>query len=191
MCTCAVCTEGGRFRGLLGHPLAPVCALGCCHGCPVPTSPLPRAGCSFHSPSVVLGAGGRPVVGLGRGPSRCASRTEAMAHALCCPAASLECRLKEHMAPESQKKVGTGHAPPPWCCPCLCLSLCKGSCCLQDTAHFWGCHCLQTPPQPCPKLLDPVLGCPDQPRTGHFCVGRAVSRWSEAAIAPERGTAAP
>ncbi|NWV92275.1 PCSK9 convertase, partial [Machaerirhynchus nigripectus] len=62
-------------------------------------------GCSFHSPSVVLGAGGRPVVGLGRGPSRCASRTEVMAHALCCPAASLECRLKEHTAPESQEKV--------------------------------------------------------------------------------------
>ncbi|NXY00853.1 PCSK9 convertase, partial [Pteruthius melanotis] len=62
-------------------------------------------GCSFHSPSVVLGASGRPVVGLGRGPSRCASRTEVMAHASCCPAASLECRLKEHMAPESQEKV--------------------------------------------------------------------------------------
>ncbi|NWX55291.1 PCSK9 convertase, partial [Promerops cafer] len=62
-------------------------------------------GCSFHSPSVVLGAGGRPVVGLGRGPSRCASRTEVMAHALCCPAASLECRLKEHTAPEPQEKV--------------------------------------------------------------------------------------
>ncbi|NXH24960.1 PCSK9 convertase, partial [Myiagra hebetior] len=63
------------------------------------------AGCSFHSPSEVQGAGGRPVVGLGRGPSRCASRTEAMALALCCPAASLECRLKEHTAPESQEKV--------------------------------------------------------------------------------------
>ncbi|NXI76936.1 PCSK9 convertase, partial [Rhipidura dahli] len=62
-------------------------------------------GCSFHSPSMVLGAGGRPVVGLGSGPSRCASRTEAMSHALCCPAASLECRLKEHVAPESQEKV--------------------------------------------------------------------------------------
>ncbi|NWW04467.1 PCSK9 convertase, partial [Oreocharis arfaki] len=62
-------------------------------------------GCSFHSPSVVLGAAGRPVVGLGRGPSRCASRAEEMAHALCCPAASLECRLKEHMALESQEKV--------------------------------------------------------------------------------------
>ncbi|NXB41270.1 PCSK9 convertase, partial [Eulacestoma nigropectus] len=62
-------------------------------------------GCSFHSPSVVLGAGGRPVVGLRREPSRCASRTEAMAHALCCPTASLECRLKEHTAPESQEKV--------------------------------------------------------------------------------------
>ncbi|NWH34115.1 PCSK9 convertase, partial [Chloropsis hardwickii] len=62
-------------------------------------------GCSFHSPSVVLGAGGRPVVGLGRGPSRCASRTEAMAHALCCPRASLECQLKEHTALEPEEKV--------------------------------------------------------------------------------------
>ncbi|XP_031361351.2 proprotein convertase subtilisin/kexin type 9 [Lonchura striata] len=62
-------------------------------------------GCSFHSPSVVLGAGGRPVVGLGRGPSRCASRREAMAHALCCPTASLECRLKEHMALGHEEKV--------------------------------------------------------------------------------------
>ncbi|NXS85169.1 PCSK9 convertase, partial [Erpornis zantholeuca] len=62
-------------------------------------------GCSFHSPSVVLGASGRPVVGLGREPSRCASRTEVMAHALCCHAASLECQLKEHMALESQEKV--------------------------------------------------------------------------------------
>ncbi|NXI22261.1 PCSK9 convertase, partial [Sterrhoptilus dennistouni] len=62
-------------------------------------------GCSFHSPSVVLGAGGRPEVGLGRGPSRCASRTEVMAHALCCPTASLECRLKEHMALEPEEKV--------------------------------------------------------------------------------------
>ncbi|NXQ04441.1 PCSK9 convertase, partial [Vidua macroura] len=62
-------------------------------------------GCSFHSPSAVLGAGGRPVVGLGRGPSRCASRSEAVAHALCCPTASLECRLKEHMALEHEEKV--------------------------------------------------------------------------------------
>ncbi|NXN77763.1 PCSK9 convertase, partial [Bombycilla garrulus] len=61
-------------------------------------------GCSFHSPSV-LGAGGRPVVGPGRGPSRCASRTEAMAHALCCSAASLECRLEEHMAPGHEEQV--------------------------------------------------------------------------------------
>ncbi|NXB86994.1 PCSK9 convertase, partial [Vidua chalybeata] len=62
-------------------------------------------GCSFHSPSAVLGAGGRPVVGLGRGPSRCASRSEAVAHALCCPTASLECRLKEHMGLEHEEKV--------------------------------------------------------------------------------------
>uniref|UniRef100_A0A8C3U307 Proprotein convertase subtilisin/kexin type 9 n=1 Tax=Catharus ustulatus TaxID=91951 RepID=A0A8C3U307_CATUS len=62
-------------------------------------------GCSFHSPSVVLGAGGRPVVGLRRGPSRCASRTGVMAHALCCPTTSLECRLKEHTALEPEEKV--------------------------------------------------------------------------------------
>ncbi|NWT68310.1 PCSK9 convertase, partial [Prunella himalayana] len=62
-------------------------------------------GCSFHSPSVVLGAGGRPVEALGRGPSRCASRTGAVAHALCCPSASLECRLKEHRALEHEDKV--------------------------------------------------------------------------------------
>ncbi|NXR63298.1 PCSK9 convertase, partial [Rhadina sibilatrix] len=62
-------------------------------------------GCSFHSPSAVLGAGGRPVVGPGRGPSRCASRTGAVAHASCCPAASLECRLREHTAPEPRQKV--------------------------------------------------------------------------------------
>ncbi|NWR17962.1 PCSK9 convertase, partial [Emberiza fucata] len=62
-------------------------------------------GCSFHSPSVVLGAGARPMEGLGRGPSRCASRTEGVAHALCCPRASLECRLKEHTALEHEDKV--------------------------------------------------------------------------------------
>ncbi|NWY76877.1 PCSK9 convertase, partial [Erithacus rubecula] len=62
-------------------------------------------GCSFHSPSVVLGAGGRPVVGQGRGPSRCASRAGVMAHALCCPTASLECQLKEHTALEPKEKV--------------------------------------------------------------------------------------
>ncbi|XP_030914409.1 proprotein convertase subtilisin/kexin type 9 [Geospiza fortis] len=63
------------------------------------------AGCSFQAPSVVLGAGGRPVEALGRGPSRCASRTEAVAHALCCPRASLECRLKEHTGLEHEDKV--------------------------------------------------------------------------------------
>ncbi|NXO39375.1 PCSK9 convertase, partial [Locustella ochotensis] len=62
-------------------------------------------GCSFHSPSVVPGAGGRPVVGPGRGPRRCASRTGAMAHALCCPAASLQCRLKERTALGPEEKV--------------------------------------------------------------------------------------
>ncbi|NXI15272.1 PCSK9 convertase, partial [Irena cyanogastra] len=62
-------------------------------------------GCSFHAPSVLLGAGGRPGLGLGRGPSRCASRAEAMAHALCCPSARLECRLKEHTALEHEQEV--------------------------------------------------------------------------------------
>ncbi|XP_036244241.1 proprotein convertase subtilisin/kexin type 9 [Molothrus ater] len=62
-------------------------------------------GCSFHSPSVVLGAGGRPEEGLGRGPSRCASRTEVVAHALCCPSASLECQLQERTALEHEDKV--------------------------------------------------------------------------------------
>ncbi|NXM80271.1 PCSK9 convertase, partial [Oenanthe oenanthe] len=62
-------------------------------------------GCSFHSPSVALGAGGRPVVGQGRGPSRCASRTGVMAHALCCPSASLECQLREHTALQPEEKV--------------------------------------------------------------------------------------
>ncbi|KAF1658267.1 Proprotein convertase subtilisin/kexin type 9, partial [Aptenodytes patagonicus] len=62
-------------------------------------------GCSFHSPAVVLGDGGRPVAGLGSGPSHCASRMEVMAHALCCPAAGLECRVKEHTSLGSAGKV--------------------------------------------------------------------------------------
>ncbi|NWW80713.1 PCSK9 convertase, partial [Climacteris rufus] len=62
-------------------------------------------GCSFHSPAVALGEGGRPEAGPGRGPSRCARRTEVTAHALCCPAASLECRLKEHSESEEQVTV--------------------------------------------------------------------------------------
>uniref|UniRef100_A0A8D0FKN6 Proprotein convertase subtilisin/kexin type 9 n=1 Tax=Strix occidentalis caurina TaxID=311401 RepID=A0A8D0FKN6_STROC len=53
-------------------------------------------GCSFHSPAAALGDGGRAVTGPGSGPSRCAGRTEAMAHAMCCPATGLECRVKEH-----------------------------------------------------------------------------------------------
>ncbi|NXV48974.1 PCSK9 convertase, partial [Uria aalge] len=62
-------------------------------------------GCSFHSPATALGDGGRPVAGPGSGPSRCAGRTEVMAHALCCPAAGLECRVKEHTSPGSAEKV--------------------------------------------------------------------------------------
>ncbi|NWU47130.1 PCSK9 convertase, partial [Dromas ardeola] len=62
-------------------------------------------GCSFHSPAVALGDAGRPVAGPGSGPSHCAGRTEVMAHALCCPAASLECRVKERASPGSAEKV--------------------------------------------------------------------------------------
>ncbi|KAK4820446.1 hypothetical protein QYF61_026631 [Mycteria americana] len=62
-------------------------------------------GCSFHSPTAALGDSGRPVVGPGSGPSHCAVRTEVMAHALCCPAAGLECRVKEHMSLGSAEKV--------------------------------------------------------------------------------------
>ncbi|NWY59766.1 PCSK9 convertase, partial [Chionis minor] len=62
-------------------------------------------GCSFHSPAVVLGDGGRPIPGPGSGASHCAGRTEVTAHALCCPAASLECRLKEHTSLGSAEKV--------------------------------------------------------------------------------------
>ncbi|NXT75433.1 PCSK9 convertase, partial [Zapornia atra] len=62
-------------------------------------------GCSFHSPTAVLGDGGRPVAALGSRPSHCAGRTELMAHALCCPAASLECRVKERRSPGSAEKV--------------------------------------------------------------------------------------
>ncbi|XP_059678000.1 proprotein convertase subtilisin/kexin type 9 [Gavia stellata] len=62
-------------------------------------------GCSFHSPATALGDGGRPVPGPGSGPSRCTGRTEVMVHALCCPATSLECRVKEHASPGSAEKV--------------------------------------------------------------------------------------
>ncbi|NXU53025.1 PCSK9 convertase, partial [Turnix velox] len=62
-------------------------------------------GCSFHSPSVALGDSGRPVTGLGSWPSHCAGRMEVTAHALCCPAAGLECRVKENTPSGSVEKV--------------------------------------------------------------------------------------
>ncbi|NWQ85611.1 PCSK9 convertase, partial [Burhinus bistriatus] len=62
-------------------------------------------GCSFHSPAAVLGDGGRLITGPGSGPSHCASRTEVTAHALCCPAAGLQCRVKEHTSLGSAEKV--------------------------------------------------------------------------------------
>ncbi|NWT55063.1 PCSK9 convertase, partial [Erythrocercus mccallii] len=102
------CMARSAFRGQGVYAIARCCTWPRA-GCQIKAECSPGhhvlTGCSLHSPSVVLGAGGRPEVGLGRGPSRCASRTEAMAHALCCPTASLECRLKEHTAPEPQEKV--------------------------------------------------------------------------------------
>uniref|UniRef100_A0A8B9TN25 Proprotein convertase subtilisin/kexin type 9 n=1 Tax=Anas platyrhynchos TaxID=8839 RepID=A0A8B9TN25_ANAPL len=61
-------------------------------------------GCSFHSPSATLGDGGRPMPGTGTGPGHCAGGTGVMAHASCCPAATLECRVKEH-APQGSVTV--------------------------------------------------------------------------------------
>ncbi|NXX16617.1 PCSK9 convertase, partial [Podargus strigoides] len=62
-------------------------------------------GCSFHSPAAALGDSDRPILGPGSRPSRCASRTEVMAHASCCRATSLECHVKEHVSPGSAEKV--------------------------------------------------------------------------------------
>ncbi|XP_014794416.1 PREDICTED: proprotein convertase subtilisin/kexin type 9 [Calidris pugnax] len=62
-------------------------------------------GCSFRSPAAALGDSGRPVVGPESWPSHCAGGTEVVAHALCCPAASLECRVKEHTSTGSAEKV--------------------------------------------------------------------------------------
>ncbi|NXY89066.1 PCSK9 convertase, partial [Alcedo cyanopectus] len=62
-------------------------------------------GCSFHSPAAVLSDGSRPLLGPGSGPSHCAGGTEVTAHALCCPAAGLQCRVKEHLAPGDVEKV--------------------------------------------------------------------------------------
>ncbi|NXI52785.1 PCSK9 convertase, partial [Chloroceryle aenea] len=62
-------------------------------------------GCSFHSPARVLSDDSRPLLGLGSGSSHCAGRMEVTAHALCCPAAGLECRVKEHVSPGGAEKV--------------------------------------------------------------------------------------
>ncbi|NXP07407.1 PCSK9 convertase, partial [Thinocorus orbignyianus] len=62
-------------------------------------------GCSFHSPAAALGDSGRPVVGPDSVSSHCTGGTEVTAHALCCPAASLECRVKEHTSTGSAEKV--------------------------------------------------------------------------------------
>lgn len=149
-----------RLRAQWGHPLAPVCALGCCHSRPTPTAPLLSAGCSFHSPAVALGDGGRPVAGPGSGPSHCASRMEVMAHALCCPAADLECRVKEHTSLGSAGKVGMVHAPLLWCCPRLCLSLCH-----PEGGSGWLRHLIAGTPTPAftgvPSWI-PVMGHPPQ-----------------------------
>ncbi|NXJ05264.1 PCSK9 convertase, partial [Odontophorus gujanensis] len=62
-------------------------------------------GCSFHSPVAVLGDGDRPVPGPGSRAGGCTGRTEGTAHASCCPAALLECHVKEHTAQGSAEKV--------------------------------------------------------------------------------------
>ncbi|XP_040534092.1 proprotein convertase subtilisin/kexin type 9 [Gallus gallus] len=62
-------------------------------------------GCSFHSPVAALGDGGRPVLGPGSRPGGCTTRPEGTAHASCCPAAMLECRVKEHAPQGSAEKV--------------------------------------------------------------------------------------
>ncbi|XP_067157398.1 proprotein convertase subtilisin/kexin type 9 [Apteryx mantelli] len=64
-------------------------------------------GCSFHSASAALGGGGRPVVGPESGPHRCAGgpATATAAHASCCPAAGLECRVKERAPAGSAEKA--------------------------------------------------------------------------------------
>uniref|UniRef100_A0A8C2TK00 Proprotein convertase subtilisin/kexin type 9 n=1 Tax=Coturnix japonica TaxID=93934 RepID=A0A8C2TK00_COTJA len=53
-------------------------------------------GCSFHSPVGVLGDGGRPMLGAGSRAGGCTTRPEGTAHASCCPAAMLECHVKDH-----------------------------------------------------------------------------------------------
>ncbi|XP_061859792.1 proprotein convertase subtilisin/kexin type 9 [Colius striatus] len=62
-------------------------------------------GCSFHSPAAALGESGRPVPGPGSRPGSCSGRTGLVAHASCCPAASLECRVREHTSQGSVEKV--------------------------------------------------------------------------------------
>ncbi|NWX85363.1 PCSK9 convertase, partial [Nothoprocta pentlandii] len=64
-------------------------------------------GCSFHSgTAAALGDGGRPVPGTGNRTHRCAGGTATTTtHALCCPAAGLECRVKEQAPLGSADKV--------------------------------------------------------------------------------------
>ncbi|NXL62591.1 PCSK9 convertase, partial [Chordeiles acutipennis] len=62
-------------------------------------------GCSFQSPAAELGDSGRAIPGPGSRPSRCGGRMGVMAHALCCPTASLQCRVKEQATPGPVGKV--------------------------------------------------------------------------------------
>ncbi|XP_042675725.1 proprotein convertase subtilisin/kexin type 9 [Centrocercus urophasianus] len=62
-------------------------------------------GCSFQSPVAVLGDGGRPVPGLGSRLGGCRTRLEGTARASCCPAATLQCRVKELTLQGSADKV--------------------------------------------------------------------------------------
>ncbi|NXG73083.1 PCSK9 convertase, partial [Baryphthengus martii] len=62
-------------------------------------------GCSFHSPATALSSGGRAIAGPGSEPSHCAGGTEVTAHALCCPAAGLQCHVKEHVSSGDVEKA--------------------------------------------------------------------------------------
>ncbi|XP_072199388.1 proprotein convertase subtilisin/kexin type 9 [Excalfactoria chinensis] len=62
-------------------------------------------GCSFHSAVAVLGDGGRPVLGPGSRAGGCTTRLEGTAHTSCCPAAMLECHVKDHKPEGSAEKV--------------------------------------------------------------------------------------
>ncbi|NXP70197.1 PCSK9 convertase, partial [Ramphastos sulfuratus] len=108
------CVAHNAFRGGGAYAIARCCTWPSAE-CRIDGSPAAGAGCaqqervltgcSFRSSGAVLGDGGRPVPGPGDRPSHCSGVTKVTAHALCCPAASLLCRVKEHTSPGSVEKV--------------------------------------------------------------------------------------